>query len=1027
MGLHKNLTSTELHVLHAFTYTNATAREAATGFVAGDIGKVALQSDNLSFWILTSTTPTWSELTKTAATSVAGRIVVGKSGAVDFTNIKDAVAQAVTNGASLTNPYIVLVYPGIYTENNPITVPQGVIVSTITGERNASTLVKPSNPLDDLFIVNNSALTGLALSGVTDPLKACIRTSQAGKIANIHACSFTNCSNGMIIESSSIGILTTCVGSVIAASSAIETGVLVDGYGSRLIMSESLFNVPAAILPSYVGNPLNTAVYAKNGCLIDILNSTFQITANNSNQNSILIADPDTTVRVVGCNFDNGSNAIHIASSGTDAVCSIVGTTIFNYTLNFNIESSTGTIFQQITTDSFKQSVVAGGAVNGISGELADNSSNAIGLFHYVYSINRQVPLSKFIFDRTSSGLSTDSGSVTKVSGLTVNVSDGYGWVRRLVEQDVDDITWSSTNLTLTANAANYIYYDATLNIITSNTSGVSVDDIQLATVYTDSIDVRFIHNTSSISVNTDYLFHRYLLATRKFALNSGLAASLGSSNFKFSISAGSYYITTTLINFDGYTDANFSYFYNGGATEIHSSVIDATRYDNAGTLTTMSDGYYRADSVYLTSDGRVSLIYGTSQFDTVAGATALTPLPAPTFIEPSGVTICNIIVQKTTGINSFVDYRPRPAATSSGGTSAGITDHGLLAGLLDDDHPQYILADGTRSLAGNLNLGGHSIANVNLVDGVDVSSHGSRHNPGQIDAISTAAPVAVLVGATASEGIEASVARSDHQHGVAAGTPVTISTANSAGTASTVARSDHVHAHGSLAGGSTHALVIADPAGTAGYMSSADKQKLDGIASGATNTTLSNTIPVSVNKSVSLAGTATEASRQDHKHNIDTAAPATIGIANSEGTATSLARSDHVHRGPVLQTVFAEISTDITTTSATFVTLISQSVTTTGGNLIIHFTASPSNTNANTNVTFRVSVDSVSKRATQTRILSANIASSATIVTKVTGLSAAAHTVLIEWKVSANTGQIRPVAAVDIEHASLLITEVIV
>jgi len=83
-----------------------------------------------------------------------------------------------------------------------------------------------------------------------------------------------------------------------------------------------------------------------------------------------------------------------------------------------------------------------------------------------------------------------------------------------------------------------------------------------------------------------------------------------------------------------------------------------------------------------------------------------------------------------------------------------------------------------------------------------------------------------------------------------------------------------------------------------AGLESAADKSKLDGIASGATNTPLSSTAPVNVTKATASAGAATDAARQDHKHDITTAAAgaAALGDTAAEGTATSLARSDHKH-----------------------------------------------------------------------------------------------------------------------------------
>ena len=43
----------------------------------------------------------------------------------------------------------------------------------------------------------------------------------------------------------------------------------------------------------------------------------------------------------------------------------------------------------------------------------------------------------------------------------------------------------------------------------------------------------------------------------------------------------------------------------------------------------------------------------------------------------------------------------------------AGITDHGALGGLGDDDHPQYLLANGTRSLTGSLGMGGFKLTGL--------------------------------------------------------------------------------------------------------------------------------------------------------------------------------------------------------------------------------------------------------------------------------------------------------------------------
>ncbi len=63
MSLHKNITYPDGHIVHSYEYANAAARTGATGFVAADIGRIARQTDDNSFYVLTATTPTWVSIT----------------------------------------------------------------------------------------------------------------------------------------------------------------------------------------------------------------------------------------------------------------------------------------------------------------------------------------------------------------------------------------------------------------------------------------------------------------------------------------------------------------------------------------------------------------------------------------------------------------------------------------------------------------------------------------------------------------------------------------------------------------------------------------------------------------------------------------------------------------------------------------------------------------------------------------------------------------------------------------------------
>lgn len=61
-----------VHVLYDYTYADASQRTAASGFSASDIGKLALQADNDSVWVLTATTPTWLQINS----GTTGRLVL---------------------------------------------------------------------------------------------------------------------------------------------------------------------------------------------------------------------------------------------------------------------------------------------------------------------------------------------------------------------------------------------------------------------------------------------------------------------------------------------------------------------------------------------------------------------------------------------------------------------------------------------------------------------------------------------------------------------------------------------------------------------------------------------------------------------------------------------------------------------------------------------------------------------------------------------------------------------------------------
>ena len=103
----------------------------------------------------------------------------------------------------------------------------------------------------------------------------------------------------------------------------------------------------------------------------------------------------------------------------------------------------------------------------------------------------------------------------------------------------------------------------------------------------------------------------------------------------------------------------------------------------------------------------------------------------------------------------NYVDFRGTQLYTPAGTA----TTHGLLSGLGNDDHFQYLLADGTRTMGGALNMGTHQINNV-----VDPTSAQDAATKNYVDGLITSTTPS-SVGSSNSVGVATTLARADHVH----------------------------------------------------------------------------------------------------------------------------------------------------------------------------------------------------------------------------------------------------------------------
>ncbi len=380
---------------------------------------------------------------------------------------------------------------------------------------------------------------------------------------------------------------------------------------------------------------------------------------------------------------------------------------------------------------------LGGGAANNTVFVADGAGSGAMVLVDsYVQTTGREVDFEPAWSDLLTSGVSDVSdGKVTISGGLTVALTGGSGWVRRTAPVDTTHVSWVPATLVLAANATSYVVFDGDTLTLLASASPASSSQIPLAKVLTNGASIRYIHDIRVTISQRQSSLDTYLLSTRKFAVISGLAAGYGSTVSRIKVSAGSYFRGMFPITIPGSGgDAVFSSFYGtAGATEVPFQLdLDLTSYDVAGTLTPMTPGAFRSDTLVLTSDNKISLFYGTEEFileqDALNGGYTHV---VPTFLSETGIPLARVIVEQGVGASQYLDVRPVPdaAINGGGGGGGGTSDHSALSNLDVDDHTQYLRTDGTRLLTGNLNLGTNDITNVGLVDGVDVSTLTTNHS----------------------------------------------------------------------------------------------------------------------------------------------------------------------------------------------------------------------------------------------------------------------------------------------------------
>ena len=286
------------------------------------------------------------------------------------------------------------------------------------------------------------------------------------------------------------------------------------------------------------------------------------------------------------------------------------------------------------------------------------------------------------------------------------------------------------------------IYYDGAVLTALKNPSHSQYEDAMMTkclvgAVYYDATNNVGILQEERHGFQMSPWTHRYLHEVVGLVYTDGLALadfviSDGTDNedAQFSIAEGECYDEDLEIDLNAInkTTGNIIYYKDGSdwrwATQAGFKCLtfdgtSGTRlaWNNAGTLTEATDNRFVLLHIFATNayDGDCISIIGQAEYVTLAAASAaaetevsnlvLGTLPSKE-MKPIATIIyqtrdsygndVNAKVVQTSGGDDYVDWR---TSALSAGVTAG--DHGSLGGLTDDDHTQYFLADGTRSITG--------------------------------------------------------------------------------------------------------------------------------------------------------------------------------------------------------------------------------------------------------------------------------------------------------------------------------------
>ena len=699
----------------------------------------------------------------TANTVVAGndsrlrtqnRVVVklSSAGAGEFTSVAAAIAFVAENNPTQSSPWLIFVSPGRFIEPE-LVVPSFV---TVAGSGVGITIIVASGPV--LFSprprVNIRAMSVFGGGTGTTAFE-------------LHSC--------QLVVLSSLSI---------------------NNFGTSFhVSSENSFSNPI-MFDAIIFPPFDLAVDIDGTAITSNYPSNFVITStiiegDGVSDNGISVRGPNGFLKLsnaeifgvtgTGVYTDDGADlllqsvrihdsglGIHVGNVGAAPMLKLTSTAVLDCTSDIDIEHpGTNGVFVGVATRS-KVSVDPDALICLSYADPEVNATVIVGDF--AYSPRGGVLTDVGAQFTYAAPLGTYHGGELTASGLNVTITAGSGYITigEFPTGQILKLDWPQTVIAVPADAVSYIYVNRNGPTFASALPAVT-SVLMLGRVVAGSaieiVDPQLYGGFHPTETN------KAMIRNTIGALYSSGSIVTANSSRQLAISSGLYYYLNNEVATVGQVSPAtfFEYYRDAGVWTNASATVLRVQYDNGTNLAALPAGKFAKHSLYTVGRGayeRYLLVIGQTVFDTDNDA-ALGVLPnPPSYFGEGIVAVAAIIVsQADATFTEIIDIRPK--FTGGTGTSFGaVSAHGDLTGLLNDDHPQYLLANGMRSLNGQLDMGNNAIVNASTYNGVVVTAHAARHLPNGADALATAAPLSSITTSSVSAvGTANSFARSDHTH----------------------------------------------------------------------------------------------------------------------------------------------------------------------------------------------------------------------------------------------------------------------